>query len=97
MAIESSNPVSIPSGGDRVAATLIISPVFTSAGVTGTAQLIVQHFRSNDDGTDPVPVGPKSVVNVPDIFAGAQTDPALASAVSAIEAAIQAYVTAKNL
>ena len=95
--ISSNNPVTIPAGSDAAAVSLVINPIFKTTGVTASAQLIVQHFRAASDGTGPVKVGDRTVVNVPDIFAAAATDPALAAAVTAIEAAIQAYVTAKNL
>lgn len=92
-----------PATPDLIAFDLHVSKMFKPTGVTGTGNINIQAYRANEDGTNPIAIGPSVLVlNSQDVFVQASADvaagkPELAALILAANAYVQALVTAKGL
>lgn len=106
MPIQSTKTTSIPglaapSTPDLLAYGVVISPVFPDSGVTANLVLSLVPYRANSDGTGPQIVGERTSISLGELAALATASPSLAAnlaaAKTALDAVVQALVTAKGL
>lgn len=97
MPIESTSPIDIPEGKDKVAFNMAITARFTPAGIKGAVRIDTQHYRANEDGTNPVEIGKNKVTMIGDVDAEAKKDPEFAKLMGQFLPLMAAYVAAKKL
>jgi hypothetical protein len=94
MAIHTTTP---EDGFDSLGVNLAISPMWGEQSIGCSVAMRLTPYRVNEDGTiERNEDGAKAVV-FGDAFTAAQSDPALAACVQAIQDALQAFITAKGL
>lgn len=97
MAIITSNPIPDPEGDyDKLGINLAVSPMWRDDSIGCSVAMRLTPFRVRDGLVEKLDDQARAVV-YGDAFADAQNDPALAACVQAIEAALQAFVTAKGV
>lgn len=87
-----------PATPDSIAYDLIVSATTEPAGVSAAGTVKIQSYRANDDGTNPLTIGPKQILLNADVFAEATKDAAagntlLAQLITAADAYVQWKVT----
>lgn len=97
MAIITNNPVSSPEGDyNMLGINLAVSPLWRENSIGCSVAMRLTPFRVRDGLVEKLDDQARAVV-YGDAFEQAQYDPALAACVQAIEAALQAFVTAKGV
>lgn len=100
MAIQTSNPVAVIEPEvpfDKLAIQLVIAPNWQPTRVGAAVVINAVPYRQLSDGTIEKLDSAARSINIGDAFVEAQTDPALAEAVTAIYAALEKFVAAKGL
>ena len=93
MAINTTQPIALPGGAtaQHTAIGLVITPrLSATTGVGGSALITSQRYL--EVGTGVIPVGPVLNHQVPDIYAAAAANPAIAAQVQTITDALTALV-----
>lgn len=97
MAIVTRNPIPDAEGDyNMLGINLAVSPMWREDSIGCSVAMRLTPFRVNDGKVEKLDDQARAVV-YGDAFAEAVNDPALAECVQAIEAALQAFVTAKGL
>lgn len=97
MAIITSNPISDPAGDyDKLGVNLAVSPRWEETSIGCSVAMRLTPFRVRDGVVERLDDQARAVV-YGCAFEAAQDDPDLAACVQAIEAALQAFVTAKGV
>jgi hypothetical protein len=91
-----------PSTPDSFAITVMIRPTSSAAGYDAAGTILLQRFRANDDGTDPLVIGAPINATANDatfnsLYTKAAGDPALMAIITGIVAYAQAMINAKGL
>ena len=81
------------------AVQMIVSPGIEVADISARVVINLTPYRVRQDNTIDALTGPENMrsILISDAFVRAQTDPALAEAMGTIMAALQNYITAKEL
>ncbi len=100
MAIQTSSPVvlqhpEIPF--DKLALTVAISPLYEEKRIGASVAITLTPYRVLPDETIEVRREDMRAISIGDAFIQAQTDPALAKAVTAIYSALGQFVSEKGL